>query len=279
MERIEIVNKIADFVANLSIELPADVLKRLDEMERIETHDSAKAVFGSIKENLRLAKELRRPICQDTGIVQIFAKVGTKFEFIDSLEEILVEAVAIASKTVPLRPNAVETFDEFNTGTNTGTRCPWIEYSLVPNSDKLELLVYLAGGGCSLPGKSEVLPPSEGYEGIKKRVLEVIINRGVNACPPLVVGVGVSSCSATAASLAKKATLREIGVRNSNPLVSAMEEDLENAINSLEIGCQGLGGKTTVYAVNIEKGVRHPSTLAYSVMVGCYVHRRGTLII
>ena len=135
--------------------------------------------------------KLNRPSCQDTGVIQFFIKCGANFPFIGELEEALTEAVVEATKKAPLRHNSVETFDEYNTGKNIGKGTPSIFWDIVPNNHELELDVYMAGGGCTLPGKSMVLMPSAGYEGITKFVLDVMTGSGMNACPPLLVGVGL----------------------------------------------------------------------------------------
>lgn len=102
------------------------------------------------------------------------------------------EATKRATKNAPLRHNAVEIFDERNSGDNTGVRIPWIDWQIEPDSDSVEIYAYMAGGGCSLPGAAKVLMPLEGYEGVVKFVFDILCDRGVNACPPLLVGVGIA---------------------------------------------------------------------------------------
>ena len=257
--------------------LPDDVLVRLKEMQQKESEERAKAVYDCIFENLDKAVTLNRPICQDTGVVQFFVKVGTGFPLINELEPCLRKAVEIATEKAPLRHNAVETFIEKNTGTNLGTDVPYIDYEIIPNSDKLELTVYLAGGGCSLPGRATVLMPSEGYEGAVKFIADTLVTYGINACPPLVVGVGFGPCMATSAKLAKKASLRTIGSHNPNKRVAEMECKLFDALNQIAIGPQGLGGTESVIAVNIENMARHPSSFGVAVAFGCWAHRRGII--
>ena len=269
--------KVADFINVVAKKLPDDVLVRLKEMQSNETEQRALAVYDCIFKNLEKAISLDRPICQDTGVVQFFVKVGTNFPLINDLESCLRKAVEIATEKAPLRHNAVETFIEKNTGTNLGTGVPYIEYDLIPNSDKLELTVYLAGGGCSLPGRSTVLMPSEGYEGAFKFVADTLVTYGINACPPLVIGVGFGPCMATSAKLAKKASLRSIGSHNPNEKVAEMEVKLQSALNKIAIGPQGLGGTESVVAVNIENMARHPSSFGVAVAFGCWAHRRGVV--
>jgi len=153
---------------------------------------------------------------------------------------------------------------------------PWIEWDIVPG-DGATIEVYMAGGGCSLPGAAKVLMPSAGYEGIVQFVFDVITSYGVNACPPLLVGVGVSTSVETAAMLSKKAILRPIGTRNPKPQAAEMELLLEKGLNEVGLGPQGLSGNSTVLGVHIESSARHPSTIGVGVSVGCWAHRRGTI--
>ena len=152
-----------------------------------------------------------------------------------------------------------------------------MEWEIVPHSSDVEMDVYLAGGGCSLAGRSAVLMPAAGYEGVVDFVLDVVCGRAVNACPPMVVGIGVGACITTATKLSKRALLRPIGSRNPNDKIARMEQLLFEGINRLGIGPQGLGGKETAIGVQIEAMARHPASLGVSVRIGCWVHRRSTV--
>lgn len=273
---VDITVKFIDLVAKV---LPDDVVSALSNLKDKETEPMAKAIYESMFENMEKAVSMNRPICQDTGVLQFFLKVGTKFPLIDKLSDMLIEATTVATNTVPLRHNAVETFIEKNTGTNTGKNVPYIEYELVPNSDKLEMIVYMAGGGCVLPGRSMVMMPSAGYEGIADFVADTMVNWGINACPPLVVGVGIGTCVASAAKLAKKASLRPLGTKNDNAQAHIMEQQLEKALNGIGLGPQGIPGKAgCVLGVNVENMARHPSAMGAAVSFGCWAHRRGTIV-
>ena len=177
-----------------------------------------------------------------------------------------------------MRHNSVQTFEEFNTGNNTGYRTPTMEWEIVPKSDELDLDIYMAGGGCTLPGHAMVLMPGEGYEGVAKFVLDRMTSYGLNACPPLLVGVGVATSVETAAMLSKKALMRPIGSRNPNPKAAMMEEELERAINAIGLGPQGFSGVNSVMGVHIENAGRHPSTIGVAVNTGCWSHRRGNIV-
>ena len=276
-KRKQFVDLLARFTAYTSKHLPDDVLDKLTEMQEQEKTDLAKSVYDAMFENLKIANETDSPLCQDTGIIQYYVQVGTGFPLINELEDCLLEALKQATALGPLRPNAVEVFDEKNTGDNTGTRIPWVEYEIVPNSDEIKIFVYPAGGGCSLPGAAKVLMPSDGYEGVAKFVFDQISSYGVNACPPLLVGIGIAGSMDVAAKLSKKALLRFIGSHNSNPLGAEFEIMIEEGLNQMKIGPNGLGGEFSVMGVHVEQAARHPATRAVAVSVGCWAHRRALI--
>ncbi len=271
-------NRVAGFVDLVGKKLPEDVTAKLKELKDEEEMPMAKMIYEAMEKNQKQAWELNRPSCQDTGLIQMFVRVGTSFPYADELKVILKEAVAKATKEAPLRHNTVETFDEVNTGTNVGTDSPWIYWDILPGSDKLELDVYMAGGGCSLPGQGKTLMPGEGYEGVVKFVLDVMTSYGLNACPPLLVGIGIGTSIDSAAFMAKKALMRPVGSHNDNPKAAQLEDELVKAIDSIGLGPQGLTGTKSVMGVNIVNSARHPSVLSCAVNLGCWAHRRGTIV-
>ena len=277
-EREKMTHLMASFISYVSKKLPDDVENKLAELRKIETGDLASTIYDTMAKNQSLAWDLNRPCCQDTGVLQFWVKCGTKFPLIDELESLLKDAVVESTFSMPLRHNSVETFDEYNTGRNVGKGTPTVFWDIVPNSDKVEIYTYMAGGGCTLPGKAGVLMPGMGYEGVTRFVLDVMTSYGLNACPPLLVGVGVATSVETAALLSKKALMRPIGSHNSNERAAEMEKLLEDGINSIGLGPQGMGGRMSVMGVNIENTARHPSTIGVAVNVGCWSHRRGHII-
>ena len=268
----------AQFVNFTAKKLPDDVIAKLQELSGKEDSQMAKIIYDTMFRNQKLALELNRPSCQDTGVLQFWVKCGTRFPLIDKLEELLKEAVVRATVTAPLRHNSVETFDEYNTGKNAGKGTPTVWWDIIPYSDKCEIYTYMAGGGCTLPGNATVLMPGEGYEGIVKFVLDRMTTYGLNACPPLLVGVGVGTSVETAALNSKKALMRPVGSHNDNENAAKMEKLLEDGINAIGIGPQGMGGRYSVMGVNIENTARHPSAIGVAVNVGCWSHRRGHIV-
>jgi L(+)-tartrate dehydratase alpha subunit len=270
----EVMAKFIDFTGK---HLPDDILDKLRELKNNENNKLAKLVYDTMFNNLDKAIQLDRPICQDTGVLNFFIKSGIKFPYLAQLEDILKEAVRLATVKSPLRHNAVQIFDEFNTGDNTGERAPFIHWEIIDENDIVEIESYMAGGGCSLPGRAITLMPSAGYETIVKYVFDTIVEWGINACPPLLVGVGIAGSVENAAILSKKAILKPIGSRHPNPRGAKMEEILEKGLNEVGIGPQGISGNSSVMGVHIESAARHPSTISVAINVGCWAHRRGTI--
>lgn len=278
-EKVQLMtDKMAKFVGYISKKLPDDVIAKLHELSGKETEPLAKTLYQTMALNQKLAAELDRPSCQDTGVLQFWVKCGTKFPLIDDLEPLLKEAVVKATFATPLRHNSVETFDEHNTQCNVGKGTPTVFWEIVPCSDQCEIDAYMAGGGCTLPGKAMVLMPGAGYEGVTKFVLDQMTSYGLNACPPLLVGVGVATSVDTAALLSKKALMRPLGSHNPNARAAEMEKMLEDGINAIGLGPQGMSGNASVLGVHIENSARHPSTIGVAVSVGCWSHRRGHVI-
>lgn len=282
MSQQEMVTKMTDimasFVGHIGKKLPDDVIAKLDELAKKETSPLAKTLYETMTRNQNLAVSLDRPSCQDTGVLQFWVKCGTGFPLIDEVEALLKEAVVKATFETPLRHNSVETFDEVNTKRNVGKGTPTVFWDIVPHSDQCEIYAYMAGGGCTLPGKAMVLMPGAGYEGVTQFVLDQMTSYGLNACPPLLVGVGVATSVETAALLSKKALMRPLGTHNPNARAAEMERLLEDGINAIGLGPQGMGGSASVMGVHIENTARHPSAIGVAVNVGCWSHRRGHIV-
>lgn len=271
------IDTMAKFTAYSGKHLPDDVLGKLKQLRLQEHSNLAKVIYDSMFDDLDMANNLNRPCCQDTGVIQYFVQVGTKFPLINKIEPCLREAVKKATVIGPLRHNAVEIFDEKNTGNNVGTRIPWIDWEIIPDSDEAKIYVYMAGGGCSLPGTAKVLMPLEGYEGVIKFVFEQIVSYGINACPPLLVGIGIAGSVEVAAKLSKKALMRPIGSSNRNERGATLEKQIEDGLNALKLGPGGLSGENSVMGVHIEQAARHPATIAVGLSTGCWAHRRAAI--
>lgn len=273
-----IVDAMASFIGHTVKILPDDVGAKLRELSEKETDPAAMAVYETMFRNLRLAEELDRPLCQDTGVVQFWVRCGSGFPMMNEMERLLTEAVRKATHETPLRPNCVETFSDVNTGNNVGKGVPVIWWDIVPDRDDCEIYTYYAGGGCSLPGKAEVFMPGAGYKAIIPFVLDRVTEYGLNACPPLLIGVGVGNSVETAAMNSKKALMRSVDSVSDDPKAAEMEKLLEEGVNAIGLGPQGFGGSSSVLGVNIVNTPRHPATLGVAVNFGCWAHRRGAIV-
>ena len=275
----QLTDNMAKFIAHIAKKLPDDVIEKLTELREKEDSPLSKVIYDTMFKNQELAVKLNRPSCQDTGVLQFWVKCGTKFPLIDELEGLLKDAVVKATFEAPLRHNSVETFDEYNTGKNVGKGTPTVFWDIIPNSDKCEIYTYMAGGGCTLPGKAMVLMPGEGYEGVTKFVMDVMTTYGLNACPPLLVGVGVATSVETAALLSKKALMRPIDSENPDPFYADLEKEMLEKVNKLGIGPQGFGGKTTAIGLNIETMATHIAGMPCAININCHVTRHKTEVI
>ena len=252
-----ITETMAAFIGHSAKNLPDDVLAALRSLRAKEDDPLALEIYDLMFRNLDLARKLDRPICQDTGFLQFWIRCGSGFPFIEDLEEALAKAVAEATERTPLRCNVVETFDEYNTGTNTGTGSPTFWWDIVPGWDGCEIYTYMAGGGSSLPGNAMVLMPGQGYEEVVRFVLDRMTAYGLNA---------------------KKALMRPVGSHSENEKAALMEKLLEDGINAIGFGPQGMGGKFSVTGVNVVNTARHPACMGVAVTVGCWSHRRGCVV-
>jgi len=265
------------FISLSCTRLPDDVIEALKNAEKKETDDMQKSIYDAYFRNLDQAEKLNRPCCQDTGILHFYITVGTDFPYLSVVEEALNIAVENATKSIPLRQNALNFFEEKNTGNNIGERIPWIHWDLISDNDEMEIITFFSGAGCSLPGNSNVFKPSDGYEAIVQAVFDTVSDLGLNACPPLVIGVGLGTNVENAALLSKKAYLRPIGIRNKNKKAALLEEALLKGLNNMGIGAQGLRGNSVALDVHIEASARHTANIAVAVNVSCYTHRRGVI--
>ncbi len=261
------------------IHLPPDVRDALRKAYENEDSGSARAQLKAILDNIELAEKLGKPICQDTGLILFFVRVGYSFPGLPVIEKAFIEGVREATEEIPLRPNTVNPFTGKNPGDNTGRYVPFIHWELVEGDD-LEFTVVPKGGGSEAVAVLKMPPPGKGVNGVKEAVVDAVLEAGAKPCPPTVVGVGVGGGADIATILAKKAAcLRKIGTRNPDPEIAGLEEELYNAINELGIGAMGLGGRYTVLAVHIDYAHRHPATYPVAIVFQCWALRRATAII
>lgn len=259
------------------IYLPPDVKEALRRAYGVEDNEMARLHLSNMLRNVELAESLGRPLCEDTGIVHYYVRVGATFPGLGALKEALLEAVKEATLMGLLRPNAVDPIRGFNTGDNVGKYVPQIHVELV-EGDALEVTVVPRGGGADYVSYLEVIPPGEGLKAIKRAVVDAALRAGPLPCPPVVVGVGIGGTPDLAIHLAKRAAcLRRLGTPNPDPELAALEAGLLEAVNELGVGPMGVGGRVTALAVHTEWAHRHPAALPVGVAFQCWALRRATL--
>ena len=273
-------NKITEVVKRLSIKaninLTSDMKNCINTAYKKEDWQSARDILGKIIENYEIAEKENMPICQDTGMACVFLKIGQDVHIKGNIEDAINEGVRQGYQEGYLRKSVVkDPIDRVNTGDNTPAI---IYYELVPG-DKIEITVAPKGFGSENMSKIAMLRPSDGIEGVKDFIIKTVEEAGPNPCPPIVVGVGIGGTFDKAALLAKKALIRPVDEPNSNPYYADLEEELLEKINSLGIGPQGFGGKTTALSVNIETFPTHIAGLPVAVNINCHVTRHQTEVI
>lgn len=260
-------------------ELPTEYVEVIEEAMAETEGAVGKAQLTNILENVGIARENSKPMCQDTGIVAFMVKVGDGFPLRSEVKEILVKATRRATEEVPLRPNAVDMF-KGNTRDNIGLNghVPIIYFDLVEGDD-LELIAMPKGGGSTNIAAHRMLKPGLGMKGVKQFVIEALSNAGSLGCPPYFVGVGIGGGEDICMKLAKEALLKPFRVRSEDPKVAAIESELLEKINELGIGAMGLGEGPTALDLHVEMAARHPASLPVGVVISCWALRHAKAVI
>lgn len=273
----DITENIKEMCMEANYELSADVKEKLIKSAETEKSILGQQILSRLEENLKIASEEKIPICQDTGMAVVFIKLGQDVHIEgENLETAINEGIRQGYIEGYLRKSVVkDPIDRINTKDNTPGV---IHYEIVPG-DKVEITVAPKGFGSENMSRVCMLKPADGIEGVKEAVLETVRLAGPNACPPLVVGVGIGGTFEKCALLAKKALTRELGSHNAIPYVKELEEELLEKINQLNIGPAGLGGNTTALGINIETYPTHIAGLPVAVNMCCHVNRHITRIL
>ena len=242
-----------------------------------ETSSIGKQVLHQLQENLNIADQEQIPICQDTGMAVVFMKIGQQVQFIKGdLEEAIHEGVRQGYTDGFLRKSVVaDPLIRENTRDNTPAV---IHYSIIPGN-QVEIVLAPKGFGSENMSRIFMLKPAEGMEGVKEAVLTAVKEAGPNACPPMVVGVGIGGTFEKCALLAKEALTRPVNEHSSVPYIKEMEEELLEKINKSGIGPGGLGGTTTALAVNINTYATHIAGLPVAVNICCHVNRHTARVL
>jgi len=254
--------------------LCTDIKERIVNAKNEETWNTAKGILEKIITNSEIAKNEQMPICQDTGMACVFIEMGQDVHIVGgSIEDAVNEGVAQGYTEGYLRKSVVkDPLNRINTKDNT----PAVIYYDVVSGDKFKITVAPKGFGSENMSQLKMLKPADGIDGVKDFILKVVKEAGPNPCPPIVVGVGIGGTFDKAANLAKRALLRDVSERNSNPFYAELEKEMLEKINMLGIGPQGFGGKTTALAVNIETYPTHIAGLPVAVNINCHVTRHAS---
>lgn len=267
---------LASLIPQLASVLPDDILAGLMAAREVETGDRARIVLDQLVENARIAASDKVPICQDTGTVWVCLEVGPDVLVPGDVLSRVNEAVAWAYESAHLRKSVVKNalFDRANTGDNTPAFC---EIHCVDEPGVARLHVMLKGGGSDNASRVVMLVPSAGKQGIIDTVLQCVREKAANACPPLIVGVGVGATFDKVAGLAKHALMRPLGQNHPDPETAVFEAELLAAINATGIGAGALGGCTTALGVRVETAPCHIAALPVAVNMGCSAMRRASV--
>lgn len=267
----DIVKNIKEMCIEANHYLSKDMNKALKDATASEKSEPGKKILNQLQENLKIADEEMIPICQDTGMAVIFLEVGQDVHFEGmAIEDAVNEGVRQGYTEGYLRKSVVgDPIIRENTKDNTPAV---IHYSIVPG-DKVKITMAPKGFGSENMSRVFMLKPADGIEGVKNAILTAVKDAGPNACPPMVVGVGIGGTFEKCAILAKKALTRPVGEHSAIPYVKELEEEMLEKINRLGIGPGGLGGTTTALAVNVNTYATHIAGLPVAVNICCHVNR------
>ncbi len=275
------VSEITKLIKEMCIEanyfLPADMREAIETASRVEQSKLGKHILGQLCENLQVAGDEMIPICQDTGMAVIFMEIGQDIHFEGGfLEDAVNEGVRQGYTEGYLRKSVVkDPFDRENTKDNTPAV---IHYDIIPGN-KVKIIVAPKGFGSENMSRVYMLKPADGVEGVKKAVLTAVKEAGPNACPPMVVGVGIGGTFEKCVILAKQALTRPIQEFSEIPHVRELEKELLEKINKTGIGPGGLGGTSTALAVHINTYPTHIAGLPVAVNICCHVNRHVVRIL
>jgi hydro-lyases, Fe-S type, tartrate/fumarate subfamily, alpha region len=251
--------------------LPQDIGWALEAAAAWEVNKTAYVQLGAIMDNVKKAEFMGRPMCQDTGIPIFYVKG----RFNSSVRDEITAGLKRATETIPMRPNTVDPITRKNPGNNMGKGMPIIHF--IPTDDDFtEISVLLKGAGSENMTKLEMLNPSDGMEGVKRFIVDSVLNAGGKPCPPSIVGVGIGGTSDECLAMAKEALLIPLDRENFDPILKELEEELFVKLNSSGLGPMGLGGSTTVLGVRVKTAYCHTASLPVAVNIGCWATRRAS---
>jgi fumarate hydratase subunit alpha len=274
IEYEKIVEAVKEIALRANYKLPRDVVHAFQQALEREESELGREVLRQILLNAEAAEKEEMAYCQDTGVAVVFVEIGQDVRVVGgSLRDAIEEGVRRAYTEGYLRASMVydPIFERKNTKDNTP---PIIHYEIVPG-DKLKLIFAPKGAGSENTSRLAMLKPADGWEGVKRFVLETVKLAGPNACPPFIVGVGIGGNFEYCALLAKKALLRPVGERSKDPVARRIEEELLEEINKVGWGPMGFGGTTTAIDVKVELYPCHIASLPVAVNIQCHASRHA----
>jgi fumarate hydratase class I len=280
---MELKESILELIRQAAVDLSPDVEKVLTDAYALEDEGSpAKNVFGTILENVKMARENSTPICQDTGSL-IFYIDFPEGESEKKYREAIAAAAEEATKLQYLRPNAVDSITGKNSGNNIGINAPYFHFHQW-GKNEVRIRLMLKGGGSENVGIQYKLPhpplkAGRDLKGVRKLIIDAVVKAQGLGCAPGIIGVGIGGDRVTSFALSKEQFFRKIGQRNPVKELAGLETELYKDLNKLSIGPMGFGGKTTVLDVFIDAQHRHPATFFVSISYTCWAFRRKTMTI
>lgn len=275
-----VVEAVKNLVIHSGTDLPQDAYDALKKAYEEEKSPVSKEVLAQLLENADIAKDEKRPLCQDTGLAVYFVKVGEDVKITGgTLKEAINKGTELGYEEAYLRASTCHPFTRANLKDSVGYNLPAIIHFDLVAGDKIEMEYAAKGGGSENVSRARVFPPAAGKEGVIEYVKEVISDAGPNPCPPLTVGVGIGGTFEKASISSKHALFRDIGSKNEDPQMDELEQTIKDELNKLGIGAMGMGGTQTVLAVHIEANPCHIASLPVSVNVQCHSSRHAHITI
>jgi len=272
----EITRAVRDLCLDININLADEIADALDASVSREDSPPGKEILQQLQENARIAREKGIPFCQDTGITIVHVRLGCEVKLKGDLYDAINKGVAAGYTDGYLRKSVVsDPLRRVNTGDNT----PAMIHLELVEGDRVSLRVMAKGAGAENMSRMKMLTPAEGIDGVKSFIIETVELAGANACPPVILGIGIGGTFDEVGWLAKKALMRPLGSRNPDPLYADLEREVLTEVNNLGIGPMGLGGRVTALDARIEFAPCHISSLPVAVNIDCPAHRVKEVVI
>ena len=272
--------EVYNLIVDCCISITPDANELLQAANKKETNLTAKSILQTIIDNAEMAKNKKKPVCQSPGYGTVYISFGDKAELGD-IKSIYKEAIIAATKQGFLRPSMVNPLTRENPGDNSGIAVPNFEFNYIPGQEYIEHIISFKGCGAELGNAMKIMTTAmlgKNYVGFKKFVIETALAAGGKPCPPYTIGIGIGGQMDVACKLAREAvSVRDWRDSSPDPLLSELEEELCERINSLKIGAAGIGGDCSCLAVKIAMVTTHTAILPVAISFHCWTSRRGGL--